>query len=295
MDFYGMLHGHSTHSDGVLTPAEMVKVAKAEGYKAIAITDHDTATAYPELKAACEEEGMECLFGVEFSSSPTGLHLVAFSFDPEEPEIKQYLADMGERQTDNTHKCFNASVERGTISGITWDEVLEYNKGIPWICNNHLFRAMMAKGLVKQDDYMNWWNINFKGQPGKYPPIKPFKHVPDIVNMVKKAGGFVICAHPTGPWLTDERIDQLIQWGIEGLEVYHPDLTPEEQQRAYQIAMDRGLFISGGQDHCGRCGGLYSSYKSEEELKNSVHYIPDHSCGVLKEHFEELKAHKLMR
>ena len=79
MEFYGMLHGHSTHSDGVLTPAEMVKVAKDEGYKAIAITDHDTATAYPELKAACEAEDMECLFGVEFSSMPTGLHLVALA------------------------------------------------------------------------------------------------------------------------------------------------------------------------------------------------------------------------
>ena len=53
MNLYANLHTHSTHSDGVFTPEEMVKVAKREGYKAVAITDHDTATAYPYLKAAC--------------------------------------------------------------------------------------------------------------------------------------------------------------------------------------------------------------------------------------------------
>ena len=50
MKIYANLHTHSTHSDGVYTPAELVKIAKDEGYGAIAITDHDTATAYPELK-----------------------------------------------------------------------------------------------------------------------------------------------------------------------------------------------------------------------------------------------------
>ena len=57
MKIYANLHTHSTHSDGVYTPAELVKIAKDEGYGAIAITDHDTATAYPELKAECDKLG----------------------------------------------------------------------------------------------------------------------------------------------------------------------------------------------------------------------------------------------
>ena len=68
MDFYANLHLHSTHSDGVYSPAELVRIAKEEGYRAIAITDHDTATAYPELKKACEEANIDCIFGVEFSA-----------------------------------------------------------------------------------------------------------------------------------------------------------------------------------------------------------------------------------
>ena len=82
-------------------------VAKKEGYKAIAITDHDTATAYPYLKAACEKENMECVFGVEFSvQEPGDFHIVGFNFDPEYPKMKKYLEDMAMRQTDNTKKCF---------------------------------------------------------------------------------------------------------------------------------------------------------------------------------------------
>ena len=57
MKIYANLHTHSTHSDGPYSPTEIVKVAKAEGYRAVAITDHDTASAYPELKKACEGEG----------------------------------------------------------------------------------------------------------------------------------------------------------------------------------------------------------------------------------------------
>ena len=80
---YANLHLHSTHSDGVYSPTELVKIAKEEGYKALAITDHDVASAYDELKSACEREGMECIFGVEFTvSEPFPFHIVGFDFDP---------------------------------------------------------------------------------------------------------------------------------------------------------------------------------------------------------------------
>ena len=45
---YANLHLHSTHSDGVYSPGELVRIAKAEGYRALAITDHDTVSAYPD-------------------------------------------------------------------------------------------------------------------------------------------------------------------------------------------------------------------------------------------------------
>ena len=181
MKLYANLHTHSTHSDGQYTPTELVRVAKAEGYRAIAITDHDTATAYPELKRACEEEGLECLFAVEFSVMvPKEYHVVAFDFDPEYPPMKEYLRQMGARQTDNTKHCFDAAVAKGAVSGITWDEVLEFNKGVSWIANNHVYKAMIAKGLAKEENYIKWFQADFNHQRALYPPLYPFKTLPEI-------------------------------------------------------------------------------------------------------------------
>ena len=293
MEFYANLHLHSTHSDGVYTPAELVRIAKKEGYKALAITDHDTGTAYPELVKACEEEGMECIFAVEFSvMEPRDYHIVGFSFDPEYPPMKEYLEKMAFRQTDNTKKCFDESVKNGGITGITWEEVLEYNKGISWLCNNHVYNAMHDKGLIQQNQYMDWFIKNFKQQRGKYPPAYDFLPLPQMVKLIKDAGGFAVVAHPVDR-LDD--VDYLVKNGIEGLEVWHYKMNGELQERAYKIAVEKGLFISGGSDHGGLCGGYYSSYATEEDLKKSAHYIPPLSVGVPKEFFDEIKNHKLNR
>ena len=69
MKFKTELHCHTNMSakDAVSSAGSIIKQAYKWGHKAIAITDHDTASAYPELKAACEREGLECIFGAEFT------------------------------------------------------------------------------------------------------------------------------------------------------------------------------------------------------------------------------------
>jgi len=291
MKIYANLHLHTTHSDGVYSPEELVKVAKNEGYKALAISDHDTGTAFPEFREACIKEGMDYLFAVEFSvKRPKPCHLVAFDFDPEYPSMKKYLSDMGKRQTDNTKKCFDEAVEKGNIKGITWDEVLEYNKDISWLCNNHVFRAMKAKDLMKENEYMEWFGLNFRNQRAKFPPLIDFKTLPEVIKLIKEAGGLIILAHPCD--LLDD-IDYFLGQGIDGIEVWHPSLIPDKAEKAYKIAIEKNLYISGGSDHSGLCGGCYSSYPSEEKLKQSYHYIKPLSAGTTEKYFKEIKERKI--
>lgn len=293
MKNYANLHSHTIHSDGVFTPTELVRVAKAEGYRALAVTDHDTATAYPELKAACEAEGLECIFGVEFSvTEPKPYHIVGFNFDPEYPPMKDYLAKMSVRVTDINRRCFEEAVSLGKITGITWDEVLEFNKGITWISNGHVFRLLLSRGLVEQKNYMAWFNENFRNQRRKYPSVYPFLSLGELVKLIKAAGGIAIVAHPHNQ-LDD--IDFLIENGVVGLEMNHSMMTPEERRRAYKIAMEKNLFISGGSDHEGLCGGLYDSYPTREALMASECYIEPLSTGTAKCFYEEIKNSKLNR
>ena len=288
------MHLHSTHSDGVYSPTELVRIAKAEGYQALALTDHDTGSGYTELREACEAEGMECIFGVEFSvTEPFDFHIVGFNFDPEFPEMKDYLEKMALRQTDNTKKCFDAAVANGGISGISWNEVLEYNAGIPWLCNNHVFRAMKAKGLIEEKEYMAWFNKNFLHQRSLFPPCHSFLPLDKMVDLIRRAGGFAVCAHPDKVRLG--MIDLLTDAGIEGLEVLHPDLNEEEQELSLRLCLEKGLHVSGGSDHSGLCGGYYSSYETEEELHASHLYIEPLTAGVEEHYFRELQAHKIMR
>ena len=83
---FANLHVHSTHSDGAFSPKELVRLAKEEGYGAVAMTDHDTATGCDELKEEAAAAGLMSVMGVEFSCTAPELnanfHMVGFDFDP---------------------------------------------------------------------------------------------------------------------------------------------------------------------------------------------------------------------
>lgn len=291
---YANLHMHSTHSDGVYSPSELVKIAKEEGYKAIAITDHDIGTGFSELKEACIKENMEYIFAVEFTvKDPYAFHIVGFDFDPEYPPMKEYLNKQAQRYRYNTEMCFKEAIETGNITGITWEEVLEFNKGILWICNNHVFRAMQNKGLVEESQYMEWFDLNFRYQRDKYKTAEDYLPLKELVKIIKDAGGFAVCAHPKTEQL--DRFDLLKECGIVGLEVLHPGMNEEQRERAYKLCIENDWFISGGSDHCGLCGGYYNSYPDEDALKNSYHYIDNLSVGVYEENFREIKERKIIR
>ena len=92
MKVYANLHAHSTHSDGIYTPAQLAQVAYDEGYKAFSLTDHDTISGTKEMMSACKEKGIECICGIEFSTKFKAydgrLHITAFHFDTEYPPIQ---------------------------------------------------------------------------------------------------------------------------------------------------------------------------------------------------------------
>lgn len=293
MNFYANLHLHSTHSDGKYTPAQLAKIAYDEGYRAAALTDHDTITGNPEFMAACAELGMESIFGVEFTAPCPSLktadgqdeffHLTAYHFDPEYPEMKEYLQGMALRETDQTRILFERGLAEGLLHDMTWEEVLEFNHGIAWLCNEHIFRLMLAKGLATELDYFPFFHSVFGDRRGEVPPAYPFKEACEIIRLVHDAGGIIFVAHPHNQL---QHIDALVEMGIDGMEVWHPDLTEEEKAEAERIALKKGIYLSGGSDHSGLCGGEYSAY---EDPKSCPFWLDPTSVGTTKAHFDAIK------
>ena len=294
MDFYANLHTHSTHSDGKYTPTELAQQMSAEGYKAGALTDHDTATGYPEFKAACDRLGMECIFGVEFSAPCADLkrvdgtdenfHLTAYHFDPAYPPMKEYLWQMAMRETDQTRILFERGLAEGLLHDITWEDVTAHNVGIAWLCNEHVFRAMKAKGQVTDLDYYDFFLTVYGDRRHEVAPSYAFKSAQEIIRLVHEAGGVIFVAHPHNQL---QHIDALIEMGIDGMEVWHPDLTEEEKAEAYRMAVEKGLYVSGGSDHSGLCGGMYGGF---EDPKTCPFWIEPRSVGTTQAYFEEIRT-----
>lgn len=299
MKFYANLHTHSTHSDGKYSPATLARMAKEEGYGAVAVTDHDTVTGYEEIKAECDKLGLETVFGCEFSAPtdlysnngnyPADFHIMGFHFDPEHPEMKEYLAGMSLREADQTRILVERGLKEGLLKDITWDEVLEFNKGITWLCNEHVFRLMEAKGLAVKADYPAFFQTVFGPRRAEVPPCCPFKRDHEIIELIHAAGGIALVAHPHNQL---QYIDALIEMGLDGLEACHFILTEEERAQALKIGLERNLFISGGTDHEGYLGGSYESYPSPEA---SPYYAPFCTIGTTKAFFDEIKNKQLNR
>jgi len=294
MKLYANLHSHSTHSDGVYSPRELVRVAKDEGYRAIALTDHDTATGFDELKAECDTLGMDTVFGCEFSSPFSELnctyHIVGFNFDPEYAPMKEYLEMRGATETDQTRILTERGLREGLLSGFTWDDVLKFNDGIAWLCNSHVFSYMKAAGLATDADYQNFFHTVFGKRRGEIPPLYDFMPGREILKLIDRAGGFAVIAHPAGTYGSVNDVPELIKMGALGVEVWHSMLSREERTAALRLAKENKLYISGGSDHEGLCGGLYSTFEVPEE---TAFWAPECSLGTTEEFFREIKAGKL--
>lgn len=299
MKYYANLHTHSTHSDGRYSPSELARMAKIEGYGAVAVTDHDVVTGYPELRDECEKLGLECILGAEFSSPSKLLagktqmagefHILGFGFDPEYPEMKEYLAGMSLRESEQTRILFERGVKIGFLKDITWDEVLEFNHGITWLCNEHVWRLLLAKGMFKKSDYRTYFNELFGVHRYEIPPCYDFKQEHEIIKLIRDAGGIALLAHPHEQLC---HMDALIEMGIQGLEVSHFIMTEEEQKEALKLAYDKGLYIAGGTDHEGYMSGAYEQYEKPEDCPV---YAPFASIGTTKEHFDEIKNRRIDR
>lgn len=299
MKLYANLHTHSTHSDGGYSPKQLAQAAKKEGYGAVAVTDHDTATGYKELKAECDKLGLECIFGVEFSSpskmlvNQTGLakefHIVGFHFDPEYPAMKEYLAGMSLREADQTRILVERGLREGLLHDITWEEVLEFNHGITWLCNEHVFRLMEAKGQVTKADYPAFFKTVFGPRRAEVPPCYPFKQDHEIIRLIHEAGGIALVAHPHNKL---QYLDALKEMGLDGLEASHFMLTEEEKAQALKLGIEKDMYISGGTDHEGYLGGAYESYPTPEECP---YYVPYCAIGTTKGFFREIRDMQLDR
>ena len=242
------LHIHSTYSDGVLTPVELVSLAASKGLSAIAITDHDTADGTDEAIQRGLEKGIEVITGIEMSSwhGDTSMHILGYNFNHNDAQFDRRLQLLQNGREARNKRIIENLNNLGI--GLELEELHQYSKygqtGRP-----HIARLLVDKGITKTVD-LAFKNYLGRGAAAYAERFRFSSH--DAIAMIRQAGGIAVLAHPASldPSLRSTRslLKDLLTVGLDGVEVYYPSHSPKAVKALVKIAEDLGFLMTGGSD-----------------------------------------------
>jgi len=239
------LHVHSNASDGTLSPAAVVEAARAVGVTALALTDHDTMDGVSEAMAAAEALGLELVPGVELNTDRTWgeVHILGYFIPPDASGFYELLARRREARVRRGEKMVQRLQELGFR--ISFDDVLRIANGGA-ITRPHVARALVEAGCVASIEEA-FARYLYTGGPA-YVPREPFSAF-DAVRAILDAGGVPVLAHPGRMSEEGKKlIPELIEHGLQGLECYYPEHTPEDTEHFLALAAKYDLVVTGGTD-----------------------------------------------
>ncbi|MGK5672553.1 PHP domain-containing protein [Micromonospora sp. URMC 106] len=247
------LHTHSTASDGTLSPAELVRAAAEAGLDVVAITDHDTTAGWePALRAL--PAGLSLIRGAEISCRWYGeepavpLHLLAYLFDPDSPELVAELTRVRAAREERGERI--VALLRADGIDVRWPEILAGAAG-GTVGRPHIAQALIRAGLVATTTEA--FGPDWLGERYRLP--KEDIDVFHAVRLVRAAGGVPVFAHPRatrrGRIVPDELIADLAAVGLAGLEADHEDHSPAERAHVRALAGELGLLVTGSSDFHG--------------------------------------------
>ncbi len=244
------LHLHSSCSDGSLEPAKLVERASVLGVKAIALTDHDTISGNREAIDAGAEKGVEVIAGVEISikCGELNVHMLGYGMERPTPAAHDALAYLAEGR----RKRLTAMVAKLNDLGIfvssrdVYDEAGE--RAV--VGRLHLARVLARKGYVPS---IREAFIRYLGRDGKAYCERPRLEPEPAMKLIHDVGGVAVIAHPgvidrEYPTRLGSILDQLLGFGLDGLEAHYPMHSIEHTKKYIGMALDRGLIVTGGTD-----------------------------------------------
>ncbi|NKB67647.1 MAG: PHP domain-containing protein [Candidatus Latescibacteria bacterium] len=261
------LHLHTFCSDGLRTPTQAVEDACQAGLKAISLTDHDTVEGIDEAIEAGTRLKLEIVPGAELSAhiSRREVHILAYCLDWKAPQLLAHLLLLVEQRRQRG----TLIVERlnGLGLELSLEDVLKETSGGP-LGRPHVAAAMVNRGLVANKDEA------FSRYLGDRSPAfqpKPYIGAAEVIDLIHQVGGVAVLAHP-GTSVSENLIAQLVDVGLDGLEVYHPAHRPQQIEYYMQLAQRYGLLQSGGSDSHGgpegtRIGDYGIGYEAIEALR----------------------------
>ena len=255
------LHTHSNASDGRSTPTEVIALADRIGLAAVALTDHDTTAGLAEARTAAESFGdLNFVPGIELSAmfSSGSLHILGLGIDEKAPELSALTRNLIEARNQRNPKIIARLRELGM--DVEFSDVLAVMSDSPTSTGDRVVGRMHIAEALRRKGYVHSTAEAFKrylGDTGSAFVDKERLAPREVIEPIHRAGGLAILAHPVhldygnSAQLT-LMIRRLVDAGIDGLEVVHPDHSPLQSRTCLQLARRLGLVATGGSDYHGQ-------------------------------------------
>lgn len=245
-------HVHTTFSDGLLSPEQVVEKAKERGLSAIGIVDHDAVGGVEPAIRKGKELGIEVLPAVELSCiiGDTDIHIIGYYIDYKNKKLNTILAGIQNKRLDRAKKIVEKLTEQG--AEVELKRVLEL-AGNGAVGRPHIAQALLEEGHISCYDEAFWKYIGYHCPA--YVPKE--KYSPEqAINLIRKFHGISILAHPLS-YNNRSIIDYLIEQGVQGLEVWRPDHRDNDVRYLLGLVTRHNLLATGGTDcHGGRKGKI---------------------------------------
>ncbi|MCI1207985.1 MAG: PHP domain-containing protein [Treponema sp.] len=245
------LHTHSTASDGLFAPGELINYAASKGISVIALTDHDTTSGLFEAEAAAKNNGITFIPGVELNIQwySGEFHLLGLGLKKFSPDFVQIIRELqNSRETRNEQiiqkmRSYGFSVCLDDIKNISVSQSI----GRPH------FASYMVKNHIVKNRQQAFDRYLAKNRPW-YVPHEGID-LDRAIAAIKESYGLPVLAHPLSLYISWGKLEPVLQnlhtRGICGLEAWHPGARMAECVRLEELARKLGFFVTAGSDFHG--------------------------------------------
>jgi len=246
------LHCHSTVSDGILPPAELVRRAAANGVSVLALTDHDELAGLEEAADAARASGIRLVPGVEISITwaDTTIHVVGLGIDPGSVELAarlEHLRASRGRRAERIAAEFDRLGIGGTLAG-----AYGYAENPKLIGRAHFARFLVDCGVAR-DVASVFRHYLVRGKPGYVP--QQWAGLGEAVGWIRASGGRAVVAHPGRYRFSAGELGRFLAEfkaaGGEGIEVVTGSHSPDQYVEFARLARTLDLLASRGSDFHG--------------------------------------------
>lgn len=250
------LHVHSVCSDGTCTPEELVDLAVENDLVAFALTDHDTVEGVEAAMKAAEGRHIQVIPGVELSCEYTispsrkkEIHILGYNLDCNQPQLRETLEKVAQERDDRNRKmCENLHRDGYPIDY----ESLVSRFGNTIVTRAHFARFLLEQGAIPSIDSA------FKkilAQDGPYFVMRKYLTPEKGIELIKKAGGLPVLAHPLLYKMSVSELRSLLTelkgYGLRGIEAMYSRNRGNDEAFVRKLANEYDLFITGGTDFHG--------------------------------------------